>query len=108
MTHFRKNNTWVYVNEYDTKYVGSPGFLTEIHPKLINLPTLKFDVEAGLKDVNCNEEKVVSKWEKKNNIEDELYNMIPNFKLFTQYKSFGDRQQVSAPVIMIQSAAEDA
>eukprot|EP00957_Ditylum_brightwellii_P053515 4055641-Ditylum_brightwellii.AAC.1 len=81
MTHLRKNYIWVYVDVYGTKCVGSPGFLTKICPKLIDLPQLKFAIEAGLKDVNCNEEK---------------------------YKRFGDKQQVSTSVIMIRSAAEDA
>eukprot|EP00957_Ditylum_brightwellii_P101489 7734098-Ditylum_brightwellii.AAC.1 len=59
MNHIKKYNIWMYINEFDTKKVGSPGFITELHPKLTNLDALKFDMERKMMNVNCNDEQVV-------------------------------------------------
>eukprot|EP00957_Ditylum_brightwellii_P019478 1469522-Ditylum_brightwellii.AAC.1 len=45
MNHLKKYNTWVYMDEFEMRRVRSPGFLTELHPKLTNLAALTFGLE---------------------------------------------------------------
>eukprot|EP00957_Ditylum_brightwellii_P112981 8615402-Ditylum_brightwellii.AAC.1 len=56
MSHIKKYNIWMYIDKFDTKKVGSLGFITELHPKLTNLDALKFEMEQKMMNVDCNNE----------------------------------------------------
>eukprot|EP00957_Ditylum_brightwellii_P091526 6969617-Ditylum_brightwellii.AAC.2 len=61
MNYLKKYNIWVYIDEFETKQVGSPGFLTELHLKLMDLMALKFELEQRMKQVDCNDKRIVKK-----------------------------------------------
>eukprot|EP00957_Ditylum_brightwellii_P106835 8150492-Ditylum_brightwellii.AAC.1 len=66
MNHIKKYNIWMYIDEFDTKKVGSSGLITELHPKLMNLDALKFEMERNMMNVDCTDEQVVKIWKEKN------------------------------------------
>eukprot|EP00957_Ditylum_brightwellii_P111452 8500836-Ditylum_brightwellii.AAC.1 len=109
MNHIKKYNIWMYINEFDTKKVGSPGFITELRHQLTNLDALKFEMERNMMHVNCNDERVVEKWKLKNEVMNTKENKIPKFALLQRIK--GQREapkRIKSWVVIIQSAAEDA
>eukprot|EP00957_Ditylum_brightwellii_P050813 3852773-Ditylum_brightwellii.AAC.1 len=88
--------------------MSSPGFIGQIHPKLINLKTLKVALEVGMHSAKCDEERAVSKWKKKYKNKQDLLNTITHFKVYTQNKRWDpyyNRIEVTLPVI--ECAAKD-
>eukprot|EP00957_Ditylum_brightwellii_P075687 5752183-Ditylum_brightwellii.AAC.1 len=84
MNHLKTNNIWVKIDEYDTK-------------------------KAEIQDVDCNEKQILAEWKKKNIAVDQEYNKIPKFCLLYQYKQWGENPNcIEAPVVHIQSVAEDS
>eukprot|EP00957_Ditylum_brightwellii_P012912 975718-Ditylum_brightwellii.AAC.1 len=70
--------------------VGSPDFLTELHPKLTDLLGLKYELEQRMKQVNCNDERVVKKWKEQNNVKNGAFNTVPKFMLLQKMKCWGE------------------
>ena len=90
MNHLKKHNIWAYIDEFNTKKVGSPGFITELHPCLTNLKTFKTELESKMRDAECDEENVVHQWKEKNEAKDDMYNQIPKFTMNFQTKRWGE------------------
>eukprot|EP00957_Ditylum_brightwellii_P064099 4862866-Ditylum_brightwellii.AAC.1 len=82
--------------------VGLPGFITKIHPKLVNLNTLKYNITEALKAANCDNKKMVEKWKGVYKDAEEDKNTIPNFLLLVQNRRWGrPPSRAEATVIVI-------
>eukprot|EP00957_Ditylum_brightwellii_P143212 10912091-Ditylum_brightwellii.AAC.1 len=109
MNHIKKYNIWIYIDEFDTKKVGSPGFIMELHLKLMNLDALKFEMERNMINVNCNDEQVIEKCKEKNEVMDTKENKILKFVLLQRMKGWEEApNRIESWVVIIQSIAEDA
>eukprot|EP00957_Ditylum_brightwellii_P088911 6770548-Ditylum_brightwellii.AAC.2 len=109
MNHLKKYNIWVYIDEFETRRVGSLDFITELHPKLTDLAALAFELEQRMRQVDCNNEHVIKKWKERNNIKNEAFNTIPKFVLLKRMKCWGEiPRRIESWAVMIQSVAEDA
>eukprot|EP00957_Ditylum_brightwellii_P185370 14114997-Ditylum_brightwellii.AAC.1 len=107
LNHLKKNHVFAYVDEYKAKKVGSPGCISKIHPKLVNIPNLKVAVMSRVKMAKC-AEKEVDKWKENHNHMDESTNALPFFTMFVQTKRWGQPpKRTKATMIVIQCAAED-
>eukprot|EP00957_Ditylum_brightwellii_P068346 5188490-Ditylum_brightwellii.AAC.1 len=102
MNHLNNKRAYAYVDEFNKQKTSTPGAISRVHPKLINLKKLKDSLEIGMKSAQCNKEQVVKEWKKMHQDIEELTNTIPHFKVFIQYKSWGlpsNRLEVGWPVI---------
>ena len=91
LNHLKKNHVFAYVDEYEAKKVGSPGCISKIHPKLVNIPNLKVAVMNGVRMAKC-DEKEVGKWKEKHNHMDESTNAVPFSQCLSRPKD-GDNHQ---------------
>eukprot|EP00957_Ditylum_brightwellii_P088486 6738983-Ditylum_brightwellii.AAC.1 len=108
LNHVKKTNVYIFVDEFKTKKVGSPGFITIIHLRLANLKQVKETIVEGLERVECDEEKIVEQWKEKNQDVEDMGNKIPHFAIFLQSKKWGQPPlPIEAMVISIQCAVED-
>eukprot|EP00957_Ditylum_brightwellii_P212220 15367097-Ditylum_brightwellii.AAC.2 len=125
MLYLRQNRVFMCIDQFNTRKVGTPGFVTKNHPKIHNMKKLRGAIEYGLKAVDCHKEETVRKWqdrssaerilaevkdeEKLARIKDQEENIIPTFVMYTGSKKWGPHHdRVDAYVVNIQCAAEDA
>eukprot|EP00957_Ditylum_brightwellii_P155187 11813621-Ditylum_brightwellii.AAC.1 len=107
MNHIKKYIIWMHIDNFDTKKVGSQGFITELHPKLTNLDALKFEIERKMINIDCNDERVVEKWKEKNKVRDTKENKISKFALLQHMKGWGEApKRIKSWVVIIQSTTE--
>eukprot|EP00957_Ditylum_brightwellii_P120496 9193588-Ditylum_brightwellii.AAC.1 len=88
LSYLKRHQIIIIVDNFETKKIGSPGFITKVHPKLVNLKTLHKTIKESLGMVNCNDKKVVIEWKS-----NKKWGQINN--------------RTEATVIIIQSVAED-
>eukprot|EP00957_Ditylum_brightwellii_P000139 10635-Ditylum_brightwellii.AAC.1 len=74
-----KHSICVNVDEFNSKKVGPSGFVTKIHPKLVNIPALKYRIQEALRNTMCDRVKVVEEWKNLYRDTEEDGNTIPNF-----------------------------
>eukprot|EP00957_Ditylum_brightwellii_P069982 5315467-Ditylum_brightwellii.AAC.1 len=53
----------MFIDQFNTKKVGTPGFITQVHPKIHNMKKLQEAIDNGLKIVDCDKEETVKKWQ---------------------------------------------
>eukprot|EP00957_Ditylum_brightwellii_P193031 14697058-Ditylum_brightwellii.AAC.1 len=89
----------MFINQFNTRKVGTPGFITRVHPKIHNMKKLREAIKIGLKIVNCDKEETVKKWQASSSaekrlaeikdkgqcarIKDQEENIIPTFVMYT-------------------------
>ena len=102
-----EHNVWIRPDLYSTKVVGSPGFLTLIHPRLTNKVKLVRDIKKAIGQVKINtEEEVVSDWYTKYHLEPNTTNIfIPTFHMETTTRKWGE---IHVEVLTIHCSADDA
>eukprot|EP00957_Ditylum_brightwellii_P037658 2847722-Ditylum_brightwellii.AAC.1 len=82
--------------------VGTPGFITQVHPKIHNMKKLREVIKIGLKIFYCDKEETVKKWQASSSaekslakikdkrqrarIKDQEENIIPTFVMYTEWK----------------------
>eukprot|EP00957_Ditylum_brightwellii_P053440 4050156-Ditylum_brightwellii.AAC.1 len=62
----------MFIDQFNTKKVGMPGFITRVHPKIHNMKKLREAIEVGLKIFNCDKEETVKKWQASSSAENSL------------------------------------
>lgn len=71
-TYIFDNNIWIKPDYYKAKTVGSPGFITLIHPKMTNKNQLVHEIKDMISQIKVNvEEAAVKEWYRRNQIEEE-------------------------------------
>ena len=100
-------NIWIKPDLYLTKTVGSPGFITLLHPKLTNKPQLTSDLKEMLKQIDlCETDEDVREWYKRNNIAvNQTEVPVPPFHVETNLRKWGE---IHVEVITIQCSSDDA
>eukprot|EP00957_Ditylum_brightwellii_P015676 1182703-Ditylum_brightwellii.AAC.1 len=105
MVYLRKNRVFMFIDQFNTRKVGTPGFVTQVHPKIHNMKKLREAIKYGLKVVDCDKEETVIKWEESPSAETELAdihdkgtlarikdreeNILPKFVMYTNSKKWG-------------------
>eukprot|EP00957_Ditylum_brightwellii_P111408 8496980-Ditylum_brightwellii.AAC.1 len=108
LSYLEKHSIYVYIDKFNSEKVGSLGFVTKIHPKLVNLSMLKYRIQEALKNAMCNREKVIEEWKNLYQDIETDGNTIPNFILLVQNHHWGQPPtRVEATVVVKQSAAKD-
>ena len=84
-----KNNVWIKPDFYSTKTVGSPGYITLLHPKLTNKSQLVQDITDALSITQLDtEDDIVSQWRTKYAANTDYGNTpVPNFHVETTVKN---------------------
>ena len=72
MSYLRQNHVFMFINQFNTKKVGTPGFITRVHPKIHNMKKLQEAIENGLKIVDYDKEETVKKWQASSSAEIQL------------------------------------
>eukprot|EP00957_Ditylum_brightwellii_P156186 11887902-Ditylum_brightwellii.AAC.2 len=89
LQHLNKQSVSAYVDEFNMEKTSSPGFVQQIHPKLINLKSLKVALEVGMRSAKCNKERAVSKQKNRYQNKQDSLNTILHFKVYIQNKRWG-------------------
>ncbi len=81
-TYIFDNNVWIKTDYYKAKTVGSPGFITLIHPKMTNKHQLVHDIKGMISQINVTVKAVaVKEWYRRNQIDEERVDVpIPTFQ----------------------------
>ena len=94
---------YVETDRWKTKRSKKIGSVLNVHPTLVWKDDLKLNIQRGLEDTECIIER--TKWQAARGRKD----LIPEFKLINENKSFGaEANRVTAPVISIETAEADA
>ena len=106
-----KENIWIKTDRYNTMIESSPGFLTMIHPKLVNRESYAYEIMESIlqvkekeqsQKISQEENSLLHKGPKEKIDTDQT---IPNFHLETSVKKWGD---IKTEVIRINCAKEDS
>ena len=106
--YIMRNNIWIKEDKYQTRITSTPGYFTNLHPRMTWKPSLKNEIEIGIKKVKVDDDNViVQEWKTKNATVTNISqtNTTPEFHLQTQTRKWG---QIQTEVIGIISAKEDA
>eukprot|EP00957_Ditylum_brightwellii_P146006 11118722-Ditylum_brightwellii.AAC.1 len=115
----------MFIDQFNTKKVGTPGFITRFHQKIHNMKKLREAIKNGLKIVDCDKEEAVKKWQASSSadkrlaevkdegqlarIKDQEENIIPTFVMYAGSKKWGPHHdRVEAYVVNIQCATDNA
>ena len=106
-TYIFDKNIWIKPDYYMAKTIGSPGFLTLMHPKLTNKIHLVQEIEETLSHLDIRtEEPAATEWHARNKTDVKTTPVpIPTFHVETNIKKWGD---IQTEVITVQCSAEDA
>ena len=103
-THISQNQIYMYPDNFQTETTACPGFLINLHHKLIWKDTLLAQMRTALQYVRVEtENKVVQRWKQQN--PDATTDEVPFFTLKIATRKMGD---VSATVFNVISAKKDA
>eukprot|EP00957_Ditylum_brightwellii_P118587 9043950-Ditylum_brightwellii.AAC.1 len=125
MSYLRQNHVFMFINQFNTRKVGTPGFITQVHPKIHNMKKLREAIKYGLRFVDCDKEETVIKWQESSSAETKLAeiqdkgilarikdreeNLLPKFVMYTCSKKWGPHHdRVEVYIVKVQCAAEDA
>ena len=102
-----ERNIWIRPDYYLTKTVGSPGFITLLHPRMTNKPQLVQDLQDMIRHTEiCQTDDEVLAWYTQKRITHNKEEVcIPPFHIETSVRKWGDKQ---AEVLLLQCSSEDA
>lgn len=102
-----KHNVWIKPDFYSTKTVGSPGYITLIHPKWTDKSQLARDISDALSITQLdNDDDIVAQWRKKYaSLTDYGTTLVPNFHIETTVKKWG---QLQVEVLSMYCSKEDS
>eukprot|EP00957_Ditylum_brightwellii_P140032 10669719-Ditylum_brightwellii.AAC.1 len=72
MLYQRKSCVFMFIDQFNTRKVGTLGFVTQVHPKNHNIKKLREAIEYGLKVVDSDKEDTVIKWQESPSAETKL------------------------------------
>eukprot|EP00957_Ditylum_brightwellii_P107710 8217508-Ditylum_brightwellii.AAC.1 len=68
--YLNQKNIWIHQDHFSTAVVCTPGFIGNLHPKLINLQKLYQGLEEGTRNAKSDHKEVPKKWKQANQTED--------------------------------------